>query len=65
MFRPVFYRRKGVRGKQMKIAGAGGGGFLLLYCPKAKQARAEEKLGRCQRLEFYFYWVGARIVFAQ
>ena len=48
-----------------KIAGAGGGGFLLLYCPKAKQARVEEKLGGCQRLEFRFDWGGARIAFAQ
>ena len=48
-----------------KIAGAGGGGFLLLYCPKAKQARVEEQLGRCQRLEFRFDWGGARIAFAQ
>ncbi|MGD0117831.1 MAG: GHMP kinase [Candidatus Binatus sp.] len=48
-----------------KIAGAGGGGFLLLYCPKAKQARVEEQLGGCQRLEFRFDWGGARIAFAQ
>ncbi len=48
-----------------KIAGAGGGGFLLLYCPKARQARVEEQLGGCQRLEFRFDWGGARIAFAQ
>jgi D-glycero-alpha-D-manno-heptose-7-phosphate kinase len=48
-----------------KIAGAGGGGFLLLYCPKAKQERVEEQLGGCQRLEFRFDWSGARIAFAQ
>jgi D-glycero-alpha-D-manno-heptose-7-phosphate kinase len=48
-----------------KIAGAGGGGFLLLYCPKAKQARVEQQLGECQRLEFRFDWGGARIAFAQ
>jgi D-glycero-alpha-D-manno-heptose-7-phosphate kinase len=48
-----------------KIAGAGGGGFLLLYCPKAKQAQVEEKLAGCQRFEFRFDWGGARIAFAQ
>ena len=48
-----------------KIAGAGGGGFLLLYCPKARQARVEEQLAGCQRLEFRFDWGGARIAFAQ
>ncbi len=29
-----------------KLAGAGGGGFLLLYCPKPAQARVREALGR-------------------
>jgi D-glycero-alpha-D-manno-heptose-7-phosphate kinase len=48
-----------------KIAGAGGGGFLLLYCPKAVQRRVRESLGRLQSLEFRFDWGGARIAFAQ
>ena len=48
-----------------KLAGAGGGGFLLLYCPKHVQARVREALNGLQRLEFRFDWGGARIAFAQ
>jgi D-glycero-alpha-D-manno-heptose-7-phosphate kinase len=48
-----------------KLAGAGGGGFLLLYCPKAAQRRVAEKLSGCQQFEFRFDWGGARIAFAQ
>jgi D-glycero-alpha-D-manno-heptose-7-phosphate kinase len=48
-----------------KIAGAGGGGFLLLYCPKAAQPRVREALSALQSLEFRFDWGGARIAFAQ
>ena len=48
-----------------KLAGAGGGGFLLLYCPKIAQARVREALSALQTLEFRFDWGGARIAFAQ
>jgi len=48
-----------------KLAGAGGGGFLLLYCPKAAHTRVREALGSLQSLEFRFDWGGARIAFAQ
>jgi D-glycero-alpha-D-manno-heptose-7-phosphate kinase len=48
-----------------KIAGAGGGGFLLLYCPKAAQARVRTALDGLQSLEFRFDWGGARLAFAQ
>jgi D-glycero-alpha-D-manno-heptose-7-phosphate kinase len=48
-----------------KLAGAGGGGFLLLYCPKPAQARVREALDGLQNLEFRFDWGGARIAFAQ
>jgi D-glycero-alpha-D-manno-heptose-7-phosphate kinase len=48
-----------------KLAGAGGGGFLLLYCPRAAQARVRAALGALQPLEFRFDWGGARIAFAQ
>lgn len=48
-----------------KLAGAGGGGFLLLYCPKSVQARVREALDGLQSLEFRFDWGGARIAFAQ
>ena len=48
-----------------KLTGAGGGGFLLLYCPKSAQARVREALGALQSVEFRFDWEGARIAFAQ
>ena len=48
-----------------KIAGAGGGGFLLLYCPKPAQAAVREALGDLQSLDFRLDWGGARIAFAQ
>ena len=48
-----------------KLAGAGGGGFLLLYCPKPAQARVRQALDVLQSVEFRFDWGGARIAFAQ
>jgi D-glycero-alpha-D-manno-heptose-7-phosphate kinase len=48
-----------------KLAGAGGGGFLLLYCPQPAQARVRAALAGLQSLEFRFDWGGARIAFAQ
>jgi D-glycero-alpha-D-manno-heptose-7-phosphate kinase len=48
-----------------KIAGAGGGGFLLLYCPKQARSRVREALSDLQSLDFRFDWGGARIAFAQ
>jgi D-glycero-alpha-D-manno-heptose-7-phosphate kinase len=48
-----------------KLLGAGGGGFLLFYCPKPAQARVRESLGVLQTIEFRFDMGGARIAFAQ
>ena len=48
-----------------KLAGAGGGGFLLLYCPTPARARVRQSLNALQSVEFRFDWVGARIAFAQ
>jgi D-glycero-alpha-D-manno-heptose-7-phosphate kinase len=48
-----------------KLAGAGGGGFLVLYCPKAAQGGVREVLNGLQELEFRFDWGGARIAFGQ
>ena len=48
-----------------KLAGAGGGGFLLLYCPRPAQARVRHVLSGQQSVEFRFDWGGARIAFAQ
>jgi D-glycero-alpha-D-manno-heptose-7-phosphate kinase len=48
-----------------KLAGAGGGGFLLIYCPRHAQSDVRKALGVLQSLEFRFDWGGARIAFAQ
>ena len=48
-----------------KLAGAGGGGFLLIYCPRPAQSDVRKALDGLQSLEFRFDWGGARIAFAQ
>jgi D-glycero-alpha-D-manno-heptose-7-phosphate kinase len=48
-----------------KLTGAGGGGFLLIYCSKLAQSDVCEALKGLQRLQFRFDWGGARIAFAQ
>ena len=47
-----------------KITGAGGGGFLLLYCEKDCQPKVRETLGRegLRELGFEFYLEGARVL---
>lgn len=45
-----------------KILGAGGGGFLLLYCPKEKQHQVKESLN-LQQLEFSFEPEGSKIIY--
>ena len=47
-----------------KLTGAGGGGFLLLYCPQSAQKRVQEALSDLHNLEFRFDWAGARTAFA-
>lgn len=46
-----------------KIAGAGGGGFLLLYCPLDKQDAVREALGHLRELPFAFERDGSRVIF--
>lgn len=45
-----------------KIAGAGGGGFLLLYCEKDKQPGVIEALPELQPVEFSFVSQGTAII---
>lgn len=45
-----------------KILGAGGGGFLLLYCPKEKQLQVKEVLN-LRQLEFSFELEGSKIIY--
>ncbi|HEY4372651.1 MAG TPA: GHMP kinase [Burkholderiales bacterium] len=48
-----------------KLAGAGGGGFLVLFCPREKQAAVREALTGYQEMAFRIDWSGARVAFAQ
>lgn len=46
-----------------KITGAGGGGFLLLYCPKEKQESVRSSLGTLQELPFLLEKDGSKVIF--
>lgn len=46
-----------------KILGAGGGGFLLLYCPLAKQKRVKQALAGWRQLDFAFEPEGSKIIY--
>ena len=46
-----------------KICGAGGGGFLLMYVPKAKQDKVREVLSYYRELHFMLDSFGSRIIF--
>lgn len=46
-----------------KILGAGGGGFLLLYVPRERQAVVEAALHGYRRIDFRFEPFGSRIIF--
>ena len=47
-----------------KIAGAGGGGFLLLYCPAERQAAVRDALKNYEETKFHFDAGGTRVIFA-
>ena len=46
-----------------KIAGAGGGGFLLLYCPLDKQDAVRQVLSHLRELPFAFERDGSKVIF--
>jgi len=46
-----------------KILGAGGGGFLLLYCPREKQAKVREALSDLALTEFSLEPEGSNIIY--
>ena len=45
-----------------KLLGAGGGGFLLLYCPKQRQPHVAEVLN-LRQLDFSFEPEGSRVIY--
>jgi D-glycero-alpha-D-manno-heptose-7-phosphate kinase len=46
-----------------KIAGAGGGGFLLLYCPPGQHESVRTALGQLKELPFRFEPDGTKVIF--
>jgi D-glycero-alpha-D-manno-heptose-7-phosphate kinase len=46
-----------------KITGAGGGGFLLLYCPKSKQDDVRSALSELEELPFHVEQDGTKVIF--
>jgi len=46
-----------------KISGAGGGGFLLLYCPLKQQNRIRKTLKNLRELPFRFEEEGTKAIF--
>ncbi|MGD8751901.1 MAG: GHMP kinase [Anaerolineales bacterium] len=46
-----------------KITGAGGGGFLILYCPHEKQAAVRAALSGLQELPFQLESHGSKVIF--
>ena len=46
-----------------KITGAGGGGFLLLYCPKQRQDNVRSALNDLRELPFHFEPDGSKVIF--
>lgn len=46
-----------------KVAGAGGGGFLLLYCPSEKQENLRDALHQLQELPFNLGQDGSKVIF--
>jgi D-glycero-alpha-D-manno-heptose-7-phosphate kinase len=46
-----------------KLLGAGGGGFLVLFAPPARQARIRNRLKRLIQVPFQFEFGGSQIIF--
>jgi D-glycero-alpha-D-manno-heptose-7-phosphate kinase len=46
-----------------KIAGAGGGGFLMLVVPRGKQNAVFEAMKEYREMPFMFEWSGSKVIF--
>ncbi len=45
-----------------KLLGAGGGGFMLFYCPQEKQQKLNEALHKVRRFDFKFEQNGSQLI---
>lgn len=46
-----------------KLLGAGGGGFILFYCPKTKQAGFKKAMAKYRELDFKFDNFGSKVIY--
>jgi D-glycero-alpha-D-manno-heptose-7-phosphate kinase len=46
-----------------KLLGAGGGGFMLFYCPKQKQEKLNQALKKVKPFDFNFEQSGSQVIF--
>jgi D-glycero-alpha-D-manno-heptose-7-phosphate kinase len=46
-----------------KLLGAGGGGFIILFVPPARQARIKKRFNRLIHVPFQFEFGGSQIIF--
>jgi D-glycero-alpha-D-manno-heptose-7-phosphate kinase len=46
-----------------KLLGAGGGGFMLFYCEKEKQAKLKSALNKYETIDFKFEHDGSKIIY--
>ena len=46
-----------------KIVGAGGGGYLLLYCPRERQEQVRDALRHLPELSFHLERDGSKVIF--
>lgn len=48
-----------------KLLGAGGGGFMLFYCPKDHRARLINSLGKLRKFDFAFENKGSTVIYPE
>ncbi len=48
-----------------KLLGAGGGGFMLFYCPKDNQSKLINSLSKLKRFDFAFENKGSTVIYAE